>query len=62
MKQDKFKTEREALKIAKEWAKSNSFVTVIQSKGDFFVENEHTMIRNWEREVKVYVDGNEVKQ
>ena len=46
MKQEILKTKEDALILAKEWAKKESFVSVIQSRGEFFVENKSNMIRN----------------
>ena len=54
MLQEIKKTEEEALKLAREWAKTEDFVAVIESRGEFFVENEASMVRNWERVVKTF--------
>ena len=45
----KCSTEEEAMKLAKEWAKTEEFVTVIESGDGFFVETQSNMIRSWER-------------
>lgn len=57
MKQQKCKTEQEAIKLGEEWAKTEDYVSVIASKDGFYVENECNMIRNWERQVKVWESG-----
>ena len=46
---EKFRTKEDAISTAKEWAKTESYVAIIESRGEFFVENEANMIRNWER-------------
>ncbi|MBI5803368.1 hypothetical protein HY448_01645 [Candidatus Pacearchaeota archaeon] len=49
MKQEMFKTKDEAMKLAKEWAKTKEYVVVVESRNEFFVENEPTLIRIWEQ-------------
>jgi hypothetical protein len=52
--QKKFSTEKEAITYAKNLSKTEDSVTVIQSRGEFFVETECWGVRSWERIVKTF--------
>lgn len=48
----KFATKEQALRMFDELKKTHKFVSVIESKGEFFVETEPQMIRTWETLIK----------
>ena len=45
---DKFKNKEKALLRAKKLAKTNTYIAVIESRNEFFVENTPGIIRIWE--------------
>ena len=46
---EKYNNKAEAMYRAKELAKTESYVVVIQSRADYYVETETNMIRSWEK-------------
>ena len=51
MFQEKYPTKAKAEKRAQQLFKTNPYVVVIESRGEFHVETESAMIRTWEEVV-----------
>ena len=52
----------EALKEAKDLAKTNSYVVVILSGGKYYIEVEATIIRSWESVIAEFENGELIKK
>lgn len=47
----KFESKKEAIKVARRLSKENDYVTVIESRNDFYIEFTPPLIRHWEKQV-----------
>ena len=53
----KLDNEDQAKDLALELSSMHPYIEVIESNGEYFVDNEGTMVRVWERVVCRYEDG-----
>lgn len=62
-KQEQFKDEAAAKDAAKAMSNTrHGYASVVLSKGTYYVENEPSVIRSWEKLIAEYEEGEEIKR